>query len=91
MAQVNIRIDDSLKEQGERLFADLGMSLSTAFSVFVSQSIREGGLPFTVTTRTDPFYSPSNMSVLRASIADMDAGKGIIRKTIDELEAMENE
>ena len=91
MSQVNIRIDDTLKEQGERLFADLGMNFSTAISIFVSQAVREGGLPFTVTTRIDPFFSESNMKVLRASIADMDAGRGIVRKSIEELEAMEDE
>jgi len=86
MAQVNIRIDDTLKEQGEKLFAALGMNFSTAISIFVSQAVREGGLPFSVTTRTDPFFSESNMKVLRASIADMDAGRGIVRKTMEELE-----
>jgi len=91
MAQVNIRIDDTLKEQGEKLFTALGMNFSTAVSVFISQSVREGGLPFAVTTKTDPFFSESNMKVLRASIADMDAGRGIVRKTMEELEAMEDE
>lgn len=91
MAQVNIRIDDTLKEQGEKLFTSLGMSFSTAVSVFISQSVREGGLPFAITTKTDPFFSERNMKVLRASIADMEAGRGIVRKTIEELEAMENE
>jgi len=90
MAQVNIRIDDTLKEQGEILFSALGMSFSTAISVFVSQSVREGGLPFAVTTKTDPFFSESNMKVLRASIADMEEGRGVIRKSMEELEAMEN-
>jgi len=91
MAQVNIRIDDTLKEQGEKLFGALGMSFSTAVSVFVSQSIREGGLPFAVTMKTDPFFCDSNMQVLRASIADMNARHGIVRKSMAELEAMENE
>ena len=90
MAQMNIRIDDALKEQGEKLFSALGMSFSTAISVFISQSVREGGLPFAVTMRTDPFFSENNMRVLRASIADMNAGRGIIRKTMEELEAMED-
>lgn len=29
-------------------FAELGMSLSTAFHIFVRQSLREGGIPFKV-------------------------------------------
>jgi len=91
MAQVNVRIDDTLKEQGEKLFTALGMNFSTAISIFISQAVRDGGIPFAVTTKTDPFFSENNMKVLRASIADMDAGRGIVRKTIEELEAMEDE
>jgi DNA-damage-inducible protein J len=91
MAQVNIRIDDALKEDGEKLFKALGMNFSTAISIFISQAVRVGGLPFAVTTRSDMFFNESNMKVLRASIADMDAGRGIVRKTMEELEAMEDE
>ena len=91
MAQLNIRIDDTLKEQGEKLFSALGMNFSTAISIFISQAVREGGLPFAVTTKEDLFYSERNLKVLRESIADMDAGRGIVRKTMEELEAMENE
>jgi len=91
MAQLNIRIDDDLKEQGEKLFNALGMNFSTAINVFISQAVREGGIPFTITTKTDPFYSESNMAHLRRGIAAFESGKGIVRKTFEELEAMENE
>jgi DNA-damage-inducible protein J len=88
MAQVNIRIDDTLKEQGEKLFAMLGMNFSTAVNVFISQAVREGGLPFAITTKTDPFYSESNRKALRQSIREAEEGK-LVTKTIDELLAME--
>lgn len=88
MAQINVRIDDTLKEQGETLFNSLGLSLSSAISVFITQSIREGGLPFAVTTKKDAFYSEANMNVLRRSLQEAKDGK-IIEKTIDELRAME--
>lgn len=91
MAQVNIRIDDDIKEKADHLFNELGMNMSTAFNVFVRQAVRQGGIPFEITTRPDPFYSESNMKVLKQSIADMDAGRGVITKTMEELEAMENE
>lgn len=87
MAQLNIRIDDGLKEQGEKLFSSLGLSFSGAVSVFVSQSVREGGLPFSVTTHTDPFYSNSNMAALRQAIQEIKEGK-IVTKTLEELEDM---
>lgn len=45
---VSIRIDADLKARAEALYDELGMSLSTAFNIFVRQSLREGGLPFQV-------------------------------------------
>lgn len=41
MANVSIRMDDNLKKQAEDLFNDLGMNLTTAFTIFVKQAIRE--------------------------------------------------
>ena len=45
---VTIRLDADLKAQAEELFAELGMNLTTAFNVFVRQSLRQGGLPFEI-------------------------------------------
>lgn len=47
---VSIRMDTELKAQADELFAELGMSLSTAFNIFVRQSLREGGIPFEIRT-----------------------------------------
>ena len=46
---ISIRMDTELKAQADALFAELGMNISTAFNIFVRQSLREGGLPFNVT------------------------------------------
>lgn len=45
---VSIRMDTELKAQADELFAELGMNLSTAFNIFVRQSLREGGIPFEI-------------------------------------------
>lgn len=45
---ITIRIDKELKKQAETLFSELGMNISTAFNVFIRQSIREGGIPFMI-------------------------------------------
>ena len=39
-------MDSDLKAQADALFSELGMNLTTAFNIFVRQSIREGGIPF---------------------------------------------
>ena len=88
MAQVNIRIDDDLKERADKLFNELGLNMTTAFNIFVRQTVRQGGIPFEITTNVDPFYSTSNMNVLRKSIKEADEGK-FVTKTMEELKAME--
>ena len=34
------------------LFGDLGLNLTTAFTIFVKQAIREQGIPFEITRNT---------------------------------------
>lgn len=45
---ITIRMDTNLKNKAETLFNELGMNLSTAFNIFVRQSLREGGIPFRI-------------------------------------------
>ncbi|MCL1887797.1 MAG: type II toxin-antitoxin system RelB/DinJ family antitoxin [Kiritimatiellaeota bacterium] len=45
---ITIRMDASLKQEAEELFADLGMNLTTAFNVFIRQSVRKQRIPFDI-------------------------------------------
>ena len=45
---VTIRLDSQLKFQAEALFSELGLNLSTAFGIFLRQSVREGRIPFSI-------------------------------------------
>ena len=45
---VTIRMDKQLKAQADELFADLGMSLSAAVSIFVKRAVREQRIPFEI-------------------------------------------
>ena len=49
---ISIRMDTELKNAAEALFEELGMNISTAFNIFVRQSLRERGIPFTITEKT---------------------------------------
>ena len=49
---ISIRMDKDLKNAAESLFEELGMNLSTAFNIFVRQSLREGGIPFKISEGT---------------------------------------
>ena len=54
MSSVNVtfRVDEELKKQADLLFSELGMNLSTAFNIFLRQSVREQQLPFRVSKNT---------------------------------------
>ncbi|MHB8065935.1 MAG: type II toxin-antitoxin system RelB/DinJ family antitoxin, partial [Ruminiclostridium sp.] len=42
---LTIRMDKELKEQAEQLFSELGMNMTTAFTVFARQAVRQGKIP----------------------------------------------
>lgn len=50
MAQTNvsIRMDAELKRQFEEFCADVGMSMTTAFTIFAKKTVRENKIPFPV-------------------------------------------
>ena len=50
MAKVstNIGLDAELKKSAQELFADLGMDLTTAITLFLKQSVREQRIPFEI-------------------------------------------
>jgi DNA-damage-inducible protein J len=60
------------KERADILFDEMGLSMTTAFNIFVRQVVRQGGIPFEITT--DPFYSAGNMKVLKQSIKEANEG-----------------
>ena len=43
---ISIRMDRELKERADEFFGEIGMSMSTAFNVFIRQTLREGRIPF---------------------------------------------
>ena len=47
---LNLRIDPILKGQAEMLFDELGLSISAACNIFIKQAVRQGKIPFEITT-----------------------------------------
>ena len=82
---VNIRMDEVLKKDMEKTCQELGMNMTTAFTVFAKKMSREKRIPFEVSV--DPFYSDSNMARIKESIAQLNEGQ-TVAKTMEELEAL---
>ena len=76
MAQtnVNIRMDENLKQQFDEFCSNIGMSMTTAICVFVKMAVKEQRIPFEITA--DPFYSYENMKKLEKAVKDLDEGRG---------------
>ena len=77
MAQtmVNFRIDEELKKGMEQACKEMGLSITTAFTIFATKVSREKRIPFEVAV--DPFYSEENMERIRRGIDALNAGKGV--------------
>ena len=90
MAQVlvNIRMDEDLKKSMERTCRDLGMNMTTAFTIFAKKVSREQRIPFDVSI--DPFYSERNMAAIDEAAVQIQQERVIV-KTLEELDVLENE
>ena len=80
MAQsmVNFRMDADLKKNMEHTCAEMGISMTTAFTIFAKKVSTEKRIPFELAV--DPFYSEANIARLKKSIAQMEATGGTIHE-----------
>lgn len=73
IVNVNFRLDEDVKKSMEQACADMGLSMSAAFTIFAKKVGRERRIPFEVSA--DPFYSESNIRHLEKIKKDIDEGK----------------
>lgn len=78
VVNVNFRMDADLKKNMESLCGELGMSMTTAFTIFAKKMTREKRIPFEVSA--DPFYSESNLSYLEGIMEDIKSGKASFQR-----------
>ena len=75
MANVNIRVDDAVKQQAESIFSELGLSMSAATSIFYRQVIRTGGIPFELKLIPNG-KAPLDLSQMTQDEIDVELQKG---------------
>lgn len=69
-ATVTFRIDETLKKNLEMVCDELGMSMTTAFTIFAKKMAREWRIPFDVSVE-----QPNETTI--AAIEDARAGRGL--------------
>ncbi len=91
MTTVSLRFDDKMKKELDELCEEMGMNLTTFFTIYAKKALRERRIPFEISVpKKDPFYSESNMRQIKKAQEQIRQGKVVV-KTMEELEAMANE
>lgn len=50
---VNIKMDESLRDQSKELFAKMGLDMTTAVNMFLITAVREKKIPFEISAVSD--------------------------------------
>jgi DNA-damage-inducible protein J len=86
---VTMRLDSEDKRKAEQLFNSLGLNMTTAFTMFIKQSLLCEGLPFDVSLHNksgdsdEYFYSKANRAHLDRSVEQLKSGKTSIHEIIE--------
>lgn len=83
MANINIRISEEDKKIFNQICDELGLSMSSAFNMFVKSMIRNGGLPFD--TKIENFNTITLKAIQETEDIISGKTKRPIYKTTDEL------
>lgn len=62
---INVRVDENLKKDADSLFNDLGLTMSSAITLFLRAAVNHDGIPFEVRRET-----PN--ATTRAALAEYD-------------------
>ena len=80
---INFRLEKDLKDELDILCDEIGMTVTTAFTIFAKKFVRERRLPFIVDA--DPFYSVKNMERLKRSIEQLETKGGTVHEITEVL------
>ena len=70
---VNFKLDSDVKKSMEKACADMGLSMSAAFTIFAKKVGRERRIPFEITA--DSFYDERNMRYLERIAKEIRSGE----------------
>ena len=90
MRTISIRLDDNECEELDNILRQMGQTKQTFYETYTKTVLRLRKIPFTIEAPRDLFYSAANMAQLAKSEQQIREGK-VVTKTMEELEAMENE
>lgn len=90
MTTISIRLDDYDKKALETMCAEMGMSITTFFTICTKKALQVRAIPFQVTADAETTFSDQHLARLRKSDQQYRNGQ-VVRKSLAELEALANE
>lgn len=67
---INIRVDAALKQEAEALFNDLGLTMSSAITMFLRSAVSHDGIPFEVKRMTPSAETQAALAEYQAMKSD---------------------
>ena len=83
---LQVRIEDSLKEQAAQVFEQLGIDTSTAVRMFLKRTVMENGIPFRMTLPKTPYNADRGYRAM-VEIAEASEKNGLSDMSLDEINA----
>lgn len=90
MTTISIRLEDEDKKELEEMCADMGMNLTTFYTIYTKKALRDRRIPFEISAPRPAFYSEQNLRQIRKADAQIRAGH-IVERSMEELEALADE
>ena len=84
-ALIQVRVDDSLKNNATKVFSNLGIDISTAVRMFLTRAIQVEGIPFP-TSNENYYDSISTLDNIKA-IRNESIKNGTANLTLDDINA----
>lgn len=82
---IQVRIDEKLKTEATDIFEKLGLDLPTAIRIFLTRSVQEKGIPFSMTLKEE-YKAEEAVAAMKAMSRKAQANK-IADMTLEEINA----
>ncbi len=83
---LQVRVEDSLKDEAAQVFERLGIDTSTAIRMFLKRAVMENGIPFRMTIPKIPYSADRGYRAM-VEISEASEKNGVSDMTLDEINA----
>ena len=83
---LQVRIEESLKDDAARVFERLGIDTSTAVRMFLKRAVMENGIPFRMTLPKAPYSADRGYRAM-IEIGESAERNGVADMSLDEINA----